>query len=343
MTVPLISVVVPTRNRDDIVQGCVDHISSDPVGPKIELLVIDDSTDGSLHLNESTELWTVRVIRSGGRGHATARNAGWRQAVAETIVFLDDDIRPVPGTLECLHTAVANGEVEWASARIEPVNDIVSAYPTPMAPRPTDDSGAVFSFSTQCIATRRRWLEDTGGFDETLRRQVDTDMSFRARQRGHRLRMVSGAAALDHDPKTSLAEQVNRTLTSIAQLPYLYEKYHDIMTHEELLPTAYCFAPFYWWRGGARSWLARAIKHLASLPGIFAVTYYITLLLTKTHLKTATVSGRWLRGVVAYKGFQHGLRSLQAIKRERLRKILIASLSSAATPSTFGTSLGPSN
>src|SRR5438067_3165828 len=36
----------------------------------------------------------IHVLRSGGRGPAAARNAGWKVSPAEWVVFLDDDVCP---------------------------------------------------------------------------------------------------------------------------------------------------------------------------------------------------------------------------------------------------------
>jgi histidinol-phosphate phosphatase family protein len=59
-----------------------------------EVVVVDDrpGSPGPLDLPEPGPLRThLRTIRTGGRGAAAARNAGWRSTSAPWVVFLDDD------------------------------------------------------------------------------------------------------------------------------------------------------------------------------------------------------------------------------------------------------------
>jgi len=84
---PQISVVVPTRDRPELLQRCLGAVEKQTV--PVEIVVVDDSE---------------------GRGPAWARNQGVRQARGQVICFTDDDCAPFPGWAEALAKPILNGE-----------------------------------------------------------------------------------------------------------------------------------------------------------------------------------------------------------------------------------------
>jgi GT2 family glycosyltransferase len=105
---PRVSVVVPTYNRGvrlgDTVQALLDS-RLDRVGPA-ELIVVDDGSEKPVDLGGVTPRagFTLTVIRQDNAGPAAARNAGFRAAGGEIVLFVDDDIL-VPGGLIEEHLA----------------------------------------------------------------------------------------------------------------------------------------------------------------------------------------------------------------------------------------------
>lgn len=91
----LVSVIIPTFNRQDQLALALDAVISQTVKLH-EIVVVDDgSTDGTPEtLQEFARLHPdVRliVIRQKNRGPAAARNAGIKVATGELVAFLDDD------------------------------------------------------------------------------------------------------------------------------------------------------------------------------------------------------------------------------------------------------------
>src|SRR5690606_17095088 len=93
------SVVVPTVGRPCLEQMLTSLAGRPPVGAgtrPAEVIVVDDRPLGAgseaLLPTATGWPWPLRVLRSGGRGPAAARNVGWRLAATPWVVFLDDDI-----------------------------------------------------------------------------------------------------------------------------------------------------------------------------------------------------------------------------------------------------------
>ena len=86
----LYTVVVPTTGRQSLSRTLAALDRSQGPPPE-EIVVVDDRSraDPPLQLPELDT--AVRILRTGGAGQAAARNAGWRAAKTDWIVFLDDD------------------------------------------------------------------------------------------------------------------------------------------------------------------------------------------------------------------------------------------------------------
>ena len=130
----------------------------------------------------------LRVVRSGGRGPAAARNVGWRSTTA-------------PGWRSWMTTSSLR-----SAGRRHSLDDLVRAppdvaavqgqvqVPLPSGRRPSDWERNVAGLDgatwiTADMAVRRTALEEVGGFDERFSRayREDTDLALRLLDAGWRL------------------------------------------------------------------------------------------------------------------------------------------------------------
>jgi GT2 family glycosyltransferase len=86
---PRISVVVPTRDRPELLQRCLEALEKQTV--PVEIVVVEDAE---------------------GRGPAWARNEGVRRAQGEVICFTDDDCAPFPNWAEALTKPILAGKAQ---------------------------------------------------------------------------------------------------------------------------------------------------------------------------------------------------------------------------------------
>lgn len=98
---PLLSVVIPTWNRAQMVCAAIESALAQRIG-LVEVIVVDDgSTDNTaseLVQRFGSDIHLLRKPRRGGIG--AARNAGVRQAKGELLAFLDSDDLWLPGKLD---------------------------------------------------------------------------------------------------------------------------------------------------------------------------------------------------------------------------------------------------
>jgi len=91
-TEPLVSVVIPTRNRPHLVTRAV-HSALTQSLHKIEVIVVIDGPDEStLHILDQIDDPRLKVsMLPQHLGLSDARNTGVREARSQWIAFLDDD------------------------------------------------------------------------------------------------------------------------------------------------------------------------------------------------------------------------------------------------------------
>ncbi|WP_454198325.1 glycosyltransferase family 2 protein [Nocardia sp. Marseille-Q1738] len=172
------SVVIPTTGRESL-RLLLESLDT-AAGPRPREIIVVDDRPGGGELPLPDTVSPVRVIRSGGRGPAAARNAGWRHASGTWIAFLDDDVITAadwPARLaDDLHGL--DEKTAASTARIE--------VPLPKHRRPTDDERgtarlATARWITADMAYRRSALVEVGGFDERFPRafREDADLAMR--------------------------------------------------------------------------------------------------------------------------------------------------------------------
>jgi glycosyltransferase involved in cell wall biosynthesis len=103
MDPPVVSVVVPTRGRAAYLEVTLDSLLAQRTGIAHEILVVDDGDDEGTTAAVTRARPAVRYLRHGARrGLNTARNTGLREAGADLIAFVDDDVLVPPGWLDAL-------------------------------------------------------------------------------------------------------------------------------------------------------------------------------------------------------------------------------------------------
>jgi histidinol-phosphate phosphatase family protein len=184
-SLPLYDVVVPTVGRPSVfaVVRALHHETGPEAG---RIVVVDDGTRPRSDLGLLCGVDArVRVVATGGRGPASARNAGIQATNAPWVVFLDDDVEPTSGWGAAIRRDLAS-----ASAIVGGVQGRITV-PLPRDRRPTDweRSTAALAASrwiTADMAYRRAALVGVNGFDERFPRayREDADLALRVRAAG---------------------------------------------------------------------------------------------------------------------------------------------------------------
>jgi len=199
MNGPTLSVVIPTFRRAHVLHRAIRSVISQN-GSFVEVIIADDgSPDDTAQLVTSFASHDprVRIVRRASNGGTSAaRNLGARAARGEWITFLDDDDEMLPGFIGAMRSALTGAapSVGFAWSGVRWVRDIQDNQENVLRDEiwhPTFDSrtAAYRGFlrhrriGSNCGLTfRRSAFLALGGFDESLRAAVDTDLLIRAAQ-----------------------------------------------------------------------------------------------------------------------------------------------------------------
>jgi succinoglycan biosynthesis protein ExoA len=192
-----VSIIAPCRNEVDHIEQFVVSVASQ-LAPEItiELIVADgDSDDGTVEqLNGLVERYAqLRVVSNPGRIVSTGLNIAVRQAAGDIIVRMDVHTQYDESYVsECVAALRATGAVcvggPWvASGRTVKQAAIANAFQSPFGSggavsRDTNYEGACDTVYLGCW-----WKRDLlviGGFDETLVRNQDDELSLRFKKAG---------------------------------------------------------------------------------------------------------------------------------------------------------------
>jgi GT2 family glycosyltransferase len=233
---PEISVVMPFAGSVQDAEAAIDALLSLDARPGDELILVDNSgTAAAASVSVRTPDAGGRpgpgpeltVIDAGGRPRpgpkltvvdalgerspAHARNVGAAQAHREWVLFLDADIRPLPGLLDAFFAVQLDNDVGAVAGEVIPARGEAT-----LAAR----YGAARSFLGQRahqehpyrpraaaanLLVRRAAFEQLGGFYEGVRAAEDTDFTWRLQEAGWRLGLRE-EAKVEHRYRASVSE-----------------------------------------------------------------------------------------------------------------------------------------
>ena len=210
-----LSIVVTTHDNRSIIRGLLQDLH-ERVGPSAEVIVVDDSLDGTdgevreFLSSHGCERWLLVRLES-RVGVPEARNVGWKSSHGRYLLFLDSDVRLTrEGNLSAIEEFVQghpdvgvacpvvlgiDGRVQSAGVRAV-LPGLFPYYPfsrleLQVPARP------VYTFAPHGAAMlfRREALDLVGGFDETLAPggYEELDLAWRVALAGFRTAVFPGS------------------------------------------------------------------------------------------------------------------------------------------------------
>jgi GT2 family glycosyltransferase len=225
----LISVVIPTCNRNDLLIKCLDLLSpaNQTIDEGYQVLVTDDSIGNITEKVIKENYPWVKWIKGPKKGPASNRNNGAKQADGEWIVFIDDDCLPDKDILEVYKTAISNHESTFAfEGAIFP--DDWDKLKEDMSECPVNTEGGCFWSANICV--NKNVFKQIHGFDENflLAAQEDQDIYTRILEKT-KVTFIKDAFVTHPVRKISLLKKLKQIPIATRNW-YLYEKKHNTQT-----------------------------------------------------------------------------------------------------------------
>lgn len=224
-----VSILIPTRNRPDLVEQVVRGIRTMTLYPSFDILLLDNQSDDPKALRKFNDWesfgWFKRISCPGPFNFSAINNRGAQAAKGELILFLNNDIeirekdwlqnlvRPL---IEDPSVGAVGGRLLYPDGRIQHggiftgVGGIAVEAFRHLAPgEPGIDGRPLleqeFSAVTgACLLTRRHLFLDQGGFNvrDLAVAYNDVDYCLRLREIGYRVVWTPHATLVHHESQT---------------------------------------------------------------------------------------------------------------------------------------------
>jgi len=229
----LVSAIIPTHNRADLLERAIESVL-DQTWENLELVIVDDASDDKTPQflkSLSDQHKNLKVIRNQeSKGAAASRNIAIQNAKGDFIAGLDDDDFWRPNRIELLmeefqdgYSAVTSNdrmdfgekEIVWKKKPVITLHDLL-----------------YYNQVGNQVLTKKEYLQQIGGYDETLQSAQDYDLWIRLahdfgpiKTAPHTLQVVNMS-----DERESITTSDNQIDGYIA----CFEKHRDKMNSEQV-------------------------------------------------------------------------------------------------------------
>ena len=215
MTTPIVSVILPTKNRTNLLPVSAGSVLNQS-HRELELIVVDDGSEEDVtaavaKLNDPR----ARCVRRGkSGGAAAARNTGLEHATGRYLAFQDSDDEWLPGKLELQVAAVEQRPGSMSiCALLRNFEHHTRLYRPPSNPHDEAITFAQVAFRprayTQTWLVPRAAVMDVGGFDERLKVWDDWELLLRLAERVE-IRSLEEPLAISKQSPDSISREVER-------------------------------------------------------------------------------------------------------------------------------------
>jgi glycosyltransferase involved in cell wall biosynthesis len=199
---PLVSLIIPTRDRIALLRGCVESIRSRTTYPNYEIIIADnESTDPEIldYFRSLKSQDNIRILRHEGPFNFSAiNNQAVKQAHGNIIGLINNDIEVIsPGWLDEMVSWANRPEVGCVGAKLYYANDRVqhagvilgvggiASHSHRHSPR--SDNGYfgrlkivqnLSAVTAACLVVRKEVYEEVGGLNEKVLQIAFNDVDF---------------------------------------------------------------------------------------------------------------------------------------------------------------------
>jgi glycosyltransferase involved in cell wall biosynthesis len=203
-----VSVIIPTRDRPELLRNLLESLSKQNTSDPFEVIVVNDGSGEDLSSLEVefSDISLKVVTLEENRGRSAARNAGFRCSTGEILVFLDDDMTVVEDFISRhiqAHTEQMDAVIGDVLSAPEYASRPLARYIERQGVRKLKSRDMIppKCFRTGNASLSRRLFEQVGMFDDSLKTYgEDLELGMKLSRHGARFVFAEGAVSYNHDP-----------------------------------------------------------------------------------------------------------------------------------------------
>jgi GT2 family glycosyltransferase len=255
---PCVSIIIPTRDRVELLRQCIDSIMQRSSYRNYEILVVDNDSAQKATLDYFAQLQNVSQVRvipfHQAFNYASINNAAAAVAKGDVLCLMNNDIEVVsPDWLEEMVGLAMRPDVGAVGAKLYYPNRTLQHAGVVLGVGgiaghahkhlPGDDPGSFsrasltqqFSAVTgACLMVRRDLYQSIGGLDPKLRVAYnDVDFCLRLGQAGHKIIWTPYAEFIHHESATRGADTTGEQLARVERESALMrERWNALLTDD---------------------------------------------------------------------------------------------------------------
>jgi O-antigen biosynthesis protein len=258
-TLPLVSLIIPTRNDLNRMRQCIDSIVGRTTYSNYEIIVVDNGSDDPEAVRYFESLGQdarIRVLRDNGPfNYSALNNSAVVHARGEFVALINNDIEVIsPGWLsEMISLAIQPGVGAVGAKLLYPDNTLrhggivlgiggVAGYANRLAPQPSygyfGRTGLIGSYSavaTACLVIRKLVYLEVGGLNERDLAIAlnDIDFCLRVREAGYRNVWTPCAELYQHGSTTQGSDDdPQRRARFSMEVSYMQGRWGDLLSRD---------------------------------------------------------------------------------------------------------------
>lgn len=201
---PKISIIVAAYNNEQTIEDCLKSILAldYPVG-LVEVIVMDGASKDSTI--KKAQQFPVKVVSIRLNAPAAYNYAMKNLASHEILGFIDSDAKVEPQWLRKLVPRLSEPKVAGVSGSIETwnvENPWARSIGYELKKRYSRIGKYTSRIATMNLLMKKAVIEESGGWDESLPSQYDTDLGFRLSARGYRIAYEPSALCYHYNRPT---------------------------------------------------------------------------------------------------------------------------------------------
>jgi O-antigen biosynthesis protein len=262
---PKVTLIIPTRNRVDLLRPCVESIFERTAYPDFELLIIDNGSDDPAtlaYLNELAGTGRARILRDDGPfNYSALNNRAARASTTPILALLNNDIEPItPDWLDEMvslalrpSTGAVGALLLYPNETIQHAGVVLGITGNPAEPgiaghaflgkscddnsyfnklRLTQNYSAV---TAACLVVRREVFLKVGGFDEHNLPVAfnDVDLCLRLNEAGYHTTWTPAARLYHHESASRGGEDTpEKSQRAKAEIAYMRRKWGPLLDND---------------------------------------------------------------------------------------------------------------
>lgn len=228
-----ISIIIPTYNRNDLLERCLISFRSERQGvPKeiYEVVVSDDSLNGTARILINEKFPWAKWIEGPHRGPASNRNNGAKVAEGDWLIFIDDDCIPDERIIFNYIKAIeSNSNVKAFEGCIKadrPKKHFLEESPI--------NTKGGFFWTCNVMIEKSYFIQTLEGFDENFPFAAMEDVDIRERIKAKQESIVFVKEALVIHPWRIQKKYIETVRKRLLSEEYFFSKHPTLLINETL-------------------------------------------------------------------------------------------------------------